>query len=491
IHYATSPEARALQWLTKEQTAGGKQPFLYTQGQAILTRSWVPLQDSPGVRMTYAARVRAPQGLRVVMSAGERGTDGAVFTFAMRDRIPPYLIALACGDLAFAPISARCGVFADPSVLAGAKQELGDMETMVQKCEQYFGAYRWGRYDVLIMPPAFPFGGMENPTLTFATPTILVGDKSQVALIAHELAHSWSGNLVTNATWRDFWLNEGFTVFLEQRIMELVFGKERAAMEIATGDAGLRKEIAELPAKDQVLHIDLTGRNPDDAMTAIAYDKGAAFLRRLEAVFGRDAMDRFLSAYFSAHAFQSITTETFLKFLDQHLLQSDPARKKKVDVHAWVFEPGLPKSMPELHPRGFAEVEAFRTAWLATGKMPADAKPGTWITHQWLHFLAGLQSDPDVLRRVDQRFGLASSPNGEIRSAFLTRALELHLFDFVSHTMDFVSQVGRRKLVLPLVKALMSHKDKSGEPHAREILVRFGPRFHFITRRSIEQLVDR
>ena len=266
------------------------------------------------MRVTYEARIRAPQPLTVVMSAEQLGRDdGGAWCFRMPQPIPSYLIALACGELEFRPISERCGVWAEPSVVAGARPaELADTEAMIAAAEGLFGPYRWGRYDVLVLPPSFPFGGMENPRLTFATPTILAGDKSLVALVAHELAHSWSGNLVTNATWRDFWLNEGFTVYLEHRIMEEVYGLERARMEQrARRWTRLKDEMAELATRDQVLHIDLAGRHPDDGFSQVPYDKGALFLRRLEQVFGRERFDRFLRGWFDEHAFESVTTAEF------------------------------------------------------------------------------------------------------------------------------------------------------------------------------------
>jgi aminopeptidase N len=317
IDYATSPDAEAMQWLAPEQTDGGKQPFLFTQGQAILTRSWIPLQDSPSVRVTWQARIKAPAGLVPLMSAMRREERADGVHFAMDRAVPPYLIALACGDLASRPLSDRCAVWAEPSMLDLAASELADTEAMVAACEGLFGPYRWGRYDVLVLPPSFPFGGMENPCLTFATPTILAGDKSLVSLIAHELAHSWSGNLVTNATWRDFWLNEGFTVYLEHRIMERVFGRDRAAMETNLGMQELADELRSLPEADQRLHIDLAGRNPDDGMTGVPYQKGAAFLRRLEQSFGRERVDAFLRRWFDEHAFRSVTTATFVDWLQR------------------------------------------------------------------------------------------------------------------------------------------------------------------------------
>jgi leukotriene-A4 hydrolase len=488
IDYRTAPDSLALQWLSKAQTAGGQMPYVYTQGQAILTRSWIPLQDTPGVRATYEAKIRAPAGMTVVMSAAERGRQDQNFVFKMPQPIPSYLIALACGDIAFGKISERCGVFADPSILAAALAEFSDTEQMLAKCEAKFGTYGWGRYDLLVLPPAFPFGGMENPTLTFVTPTIITGDRSLVALVAHELAHSWSGNLVTNATWRDFWLNEGFTVYLEQRIMDLVFGAERAAMEIETSVRELRKEVAELPLADQRLYIDLTGRSPDDAMTAIAYDKGAAFLRRLDAVFGREVFDAFLQKYFQAHAFQSITTATFLAFLEQNLLSKHPEKAKNVDVKTWVFGTGLPATLPSAESKGFQEVAVLRQQLLENRSKPS-VDPSQWITHQWLEFLAGTPANlPDAtLRAWDKQFGFARHSNPEIRCAFLVIALNRGLLDFADEASDFVRRVGRRKFVLPIFKALSESPD--GRSKARQLFKEIRNRMHFITRNSVAKIL--
>ena len=277
--------------------------------------------------------MRAPAGLTPVMSAEQlgRGADGA-WRFRMTEPIPPYLIALACGDIAFAPISDRAGVWAEPSLLETAREEFADTESMIRAAEELFGPYRWGRYDLIVLPPSFPFGGMENPRLTFATPTMIAGDKSLVSLVAHELAHSWSGNLVTNATWRDFWLNEGFTSYCEQRIMEQVFGPERSNLEKQLSMSDLEKELGDLEDWQEVLHVELGNRHPDDAFSGVPYEKGALFLQRLEQLFGRERFDAFLRGYFDAHAFRSITTDEFLGYLDRHLLASDRAKADTLDI---------------------------------------------------------------------------------------------------------------------------------------------------------------
>jgi aminopeptidase N len=409
----------------------------------------------------------------------------------MRNPVPSYLIALACGDLQSRALSPRVAIWAEPPVLPGAAAELEDTEAMVAACESLFGPYRWGRYDVLILPPSFPFGGMENPCLTFATPTILAGDKSLVALIAHELAHSWSGNLVTNATWRDFWLNEGFTVFLEQRIMEHVFGWRRAEMEIQLAMRGLAKEMAGLPEPERILHIDLAGRNPDDGMTAVPYDKGAAFLRRLQEVFGRTAFDAFLRAYFAAHSFESITTADFERFLRERLFATDPARAAQVDVDTWLRKPGLPPDAAVPRSAEFEKVDAARTAFLESkdgGRLREQA--AAWTTQHWLHFLEHLPpaTPPATLRALDAEQHLTASKNAELLTAWLQIAIRSDLAEAAPRLEEFLQGVGRRKFLVPLYKALLAAPE--GKARALAIYTAARPRYHAVARRTLDELLD-
>ena len=487
IRYKSAPDADAMQWLGREQTASGKQPFLFTQGQAILTRSWIPLQDTPSVRTTWTAEIGAPEGLVTVMSATERIPDGAVTRFVMDKPVPSYLIALACGDLVRAELSPRCAVWAEPATIELATRELADTEAMVQSCERLFGPYRWGRYDVLVLPPSFPFGGMENPCLTFATPTILAGDRSLVSLIAHELAHSWSGNLVTNATWRDFWLNEGFTVYLENRIMEAVFDRDRATMEIALGMQELDAELRTLPPGDQVLHIDLAGRNPDDGMTQVPYQKGAALLRRLELAVGRQALDTFLQAWFDQHAFTSVTTAEFTAFLDRELLQRFPAARS-VDLDQWISGSGLPGDAPVPTSTLFEAADRASAAFRA-GSKAVELDTRGFVTQQWLRFLGNLgPTTAERLAELDQSFAFTRSGNSEILCSWLLLAIQNDYHAADRRLELFLQTVGRRKFLKPIYEALSKRPD--GLARARAIYQRARPRYHAVSQRTIDALLQ-
>jgi aminopeptidase N len=489
VAYHTTSRSDALQWLEPEQTADRAAPFLFTQGESIFTRTWIPLQDSPGVRITYDARVRGPAGQTIVMSAEQagKGADG-VFRFRMDRPIPPYLIALACGRLEFRAISERCGVYAEPSVLDRAREEFADTEKMVQAAESLFGPYRWGRYDLIVLPPSFPFGGMENPCLTFATPTVLAGDRSLVSLVAHELAHSWSGNLVTNATWSDFWLNEGFTVYFEGRIMERIDGAERARMEAQIELAELEREMKDLAPRDQILHIDLRGRHPDEGFSRIPYVKGALFLQRIEEVFGRGRFDRFLRSYFDTLAFRSITTDEFVSYLQRELFSQDRGLAAGIDLNEWLGKPGLPPDAPRFQSKALAEVDAQVERW-KQGRSAGELLTRGWVTQQWVHFLEGIADslDSPAMSRLDDAFHFTKSGNSEVLDVWLRIAIIHHYAAADARLEEFLMIVGRRKYLEPLYKELA--KTEEGKARATAIYAKARPRYHAVSTAVIDEIL--
>lgn len=486
IDYETSPEAAAVQWLGPGQTASGK-PFLFTQSQAILARTWVPIQDTPGVRFTYDATVRVPQGMLALMSAENPTSTNStgVYSFRMPQPIPSYLLALAAGDLRFRSLGPRSGVYAEPSVVEAAAYEFADTPRMMVASEEMYGPYRWGRYDILVLPASFPFGGMENPRLTFATPTIIAGDRSLVSLVAHELAHSWSGNLVTNATWNDFWLNEGFTNYFTERIMEELYGRDYSEMLAVLDLQDLRAEIDDLgqTSPDTHLYLDLAGRDPDEGMTEVAYVKGHFFLRWLDQQFGRERFDRFLREWFDEHAFESRTTAEFIEFLDERLLSGSEI--DVTDVHRWIYSPALPSTLREPQSDRFSEVEneidRFMTNTPAT-QLEVDG----WSTHEWLHFIRNLPTlDESQMARLDAAFNLSETGNSEIKFAWLTAAIRADYDPAYPVLEQFLTEMGRRKFVLPLFRDLA--KTEKGMIIARRIYSKTRPMYHTITRDSVDE----
>lgn len=496
INYTTSPSAEALQWLSAQQTADKKHPFLFTQSQAILARSWLPCQDSPGVRFTYEADLQVPSALMALMSAANPQQKSATgqYHFEMKQAIPSYLFALSVGDFAFKSISERSGIYAEASVLDTAVWEFADLEKMIAGAESLYGAYAWERYDVLVLPPSFPFGGMENPRLTFATPTILAGDRSLTSLIAHELAHSWSGNLVTNATWNDFWLNEGFTVYFEHRIMEKLYGKDYSEMLAALSYADLQATITELTkdglAEDTKLKLNLINRNPDDGVTDIAYNKGYFFLRSIEEQFGREKFDTFLNDYFKEQAFKVMTTEAFIPYLRNYYQNKFNITLEDALFEKWIFSVGLPEDCPKPQSLAFQNVDKALYNLLTTDELPPSITQ-QWTTHEWLHFINNLPEglSKEKMLRLDQVGKFTQSGNAEILCAWLVQAVRYNYEPTDAKLESFLINTGRRKFLSPIYQELL--KTAAGKERAQAIYEKARPNYHFVATNTFDAMLKK
>jgi leukotriene-A4 hydrolase len=484
IEYTTSPGARALQWLEPAMTAGKKYPFLLSQSQAILARTWVPCQDTPGVRFTYDATIRVPTTLLAVMSAEnpQARNEQGLYQFRMPHPIPSYLLALAVGDLEFRPFDTRSGVYAEPAVIEAAADEFTDTPDMIAAAEQLYGPYRWSRYDLLVLPPSFPYGGMENPRLTFLTPTVLAGDRSLVSLISHELAHSWSGNLVTNATWNDFWLNEGFTTYFEHRITEKLYGREYSEMLWLLGLTEVQDELKTLPPADQHLYVNLAGRDPDEA-PGIVYEKGALFLRLLEETAGRERWDKFLRAYFDKFAFQPMTTAIFVN----HLKATLPDVVQKVNIDQWIHGPGLPPNAPQPQSEAFARVEQQAKAFAAGGPATAiDMKE--WSSHERVHFIQSLPPlSPERMGELDARFRFSDSGNSEVLSAWLEKSIDARYKGAYPAIERFLTMQGRRKFLKPLYEKLARNPEDLA--FAKRIYAKARDTYHPVSQATIDSIL--
>lgn len=483
IYYNTTKDGVALQWLKPEQTADKKKPFVFSQGESVWSRTWIPCQDSPGIRFTYNAKVTVPKDLLAVMSAvnPQKKNDTGVYTFKQDKAIPSYLMAIAVGDIEFQAIDNRTGVYAEPSVLKSAAYEFAELGKMVNAAEKLYGPYRWGRYDVLVLPPSFPYGGMENPNLTFLTPGVLAGDRSLTSLLAHELGHSWSGNLVTNATWDDIWLNEGFTTYVEHRIGEAIFGKKEFDMQNVITNKELVDNVAEYgdTNPDTRLKVSLTGRNPDDGISMIPYVKGYSFLRVIENAVGRDKFDPFIKNYFDSHAFQSITTEDFVKYLNENLIKGDKALADKIQLDNWIYKPGIPSNIVPVSSAEFDAIDAIQKSWRETGVAGLSKKITSTAEKQ--HFIDHLPADITAkeMEAIDKEFNFTKGGNFIIKRQWFVQAIRHQYKAADSAIEQFLIGSSRTGSIMMLYKEMV--KTPEGKVWAKKVFDKAKSGYHATT----------
>lgn len=515
IYYQTTKDSEALDWLDTNLTSSKKYPFLYTQGQAILTRTWIPTQDSPSNRITYSAKVKVPEELMAVMSAKnqkKKNSEG-IYNFEMKKAIPSYLIALAVGDLKYHAFSKNTGVYCEPELMSASKNEFVDLPRMFNAAERLYGKYQWDQYDLLILPYSFPFGGMENPMLTFVNPTIIAGDRSLVSVIAHELAHSWSGNLVTNHTWNDFWLNEGFTVYFENRIMEKLYGKEIADILAIIEFQELEDELDQIRKSkhpnDSKLFLDLENRNPDDGMTDIAYVKGAFFLKTLEEKVGRKQMDIFLKKYFQHFAFKTINSKTFVNYLNEQLLSKT---KIQFNTEEWIYKKGLPKNclqlsssrlenMTEMAEKTNAGEVLFAPKitykyYRKKGKryrkmIVTKIERKNYIVQEWQTFIRAL--NPEIgkrkMKELDQFLAFSTCGNAEIMNEWFVLAIKNDYTEIRPEIAAFLSKIGRRKYLVPIYEALAEKPENL--IWAKELFKNVEANYHAVSRNTVEEILSK
>ena len=491
IYYNTTKDGVALQWLKPEQTADKKHPFVFSQGESIWSRTWIPCQDSPSVRFTYNAKVTVPKDLMALMSAvnPQQKNDTGVYTFKQDKAIPSYLMAIAVGDVEFKSIDKRTGVYAEHSVIDKAKWEFAELGKMVNAAEKLFGPYRWGRYDVIVLPPSFPYGGMENPNLTFLTPTVLAGDRSLTSLLAHELGHSWSGNLVTNATWDDIWLNEGFTTYVEHRIGEEVFGVNEAKMQDILSRKVWEVNLDEIgnDNPDSRLKVDTSGRNPDDGLSDIPYEKGYAFLQTIESAVGRERFDKFLTNYYNDHAFQSITTEEFVDYFNKNLIKGDKSLADKIKLEDWVYKPGIPSNVITPVSEDFNAIDSIQKTWRKTGVKGLGQKIKS--TNEKQHFIDYLPKDitNDEMTAIDKEFNFTNGGNFVVRRQWFIIAIQ-HQYKAAYPAIEtFLTSYSRTGSLTPLYKEMV--KTPEGKIWAKQIYAKAKSGYHATTVEAVNQLL--
>ncbi|XP_054083088.1 leukotriene A-4 hydrolase isoform X1 [Zeugodacus cucurbitae] len=480
IDYETSNRASGLQWLTPEQTLGKQHPYLFSQCQAIHARSVLPCQDTPAVKFTYEATVEHPKELTALMSALVEQKDSGVTKFKQEVPIPAYLLAIAIGDLVSRPLGPHSNVWAEAGIVDAAAEEFSETDKMLKTASDICGPYVWKQYDLLVMPPSFPFGGMENPCLTFVTPTVLAGDKSLADVVAHEIAHSWTGNLVTNKNFEHFWLNEGFTVFVETKIVGRLQGtKERdfhMLRNLTELKECIRTQLANSPELTKLV-VDLSNCGPDDAFSSVPYNKGSTFLRYIEDLLGGpEVFEPFLRSYLQKYAYKSVVTDDFKSALYDYFIDTDKKDKlSEIDWDLWLNNEGMPPIIPNFD-ETLADVSKQLSKLWST-KSTAELRTDTDISkpissHQLIDFLGRLIESSEIvdlnaqkIELLESTYNLKHTKNSEVRFRFLRLVIRARLLQRIDEIIAFANSNFRMKFCRPI------YRDLGQWPEAKPIAV--------------------
>jgi aminopeptidase N len=491
IEYVTSPDAASLHWLDDAHTAGKHHPLMYTLSAPIGARGWIPLQDTALVRITYAAVIHTDDNLLAVMSARNdpEVKHNGNYAFVNRDAMPPSRIALAVGDLRFKSTGPRTGVYAEKPLLADAAKEFADTESLLKAAETLFGPYRFERCDLVVLPPQFPLAEVGNPRAPFISSTIVTGDRSEESVVARAVAQAWAGDLVSGATPRDAWIDAGLAVYMQNRLVRQVYGDARVTVDRVLAEHAVREDLAQMDRPDQALAVDQRDRDPAVSRAA-ADEKGGLLFTFLDDKFGRERLDAFLQGYFDHFVFKSITTEEFLAYLKENLLDRFPGIVSASQVEHWVKEPGLPQDAPLLAIPLYESVDTTRSAWLAGKAAAKKLDTRAWVTPQWVYFLDGMPGAlrKDQLSDLDQAFGFTHSANAEIASSWFLLVIKNGYQPSYARLEEFLATNGRQTLLVPLYTELM--KTPGGEVLAKRVFALAHPVYQAHTAAVLDAIVN-
>ena len=471
IDFKTNENCNGIQYLTKEQTRTKSYPFMFTQCEAILCRTLFPIQDTPSVKSTYKVKTSISSPLTFLFGGilkshyYDCATKKKINCFEQNIPIPSYLVAFVAGELEFAKISNRCGVWTEKGLASLAAKEFIDAEKYIEIAEKYLNhPYEWKIYNILVLPFSFPFGGMENPNLTFVTPALLAGDKSMSNVIGHEISHSWTGNLVTNKNWKNFWVNEGFTKFMERKLDKILLGEEMSKLESIVGNNSLISAIKMFGEDSHFTSLspDYTGIDPDDGFSTIPYEKGYQFLCYLEEKVGEDNFQKIMGNYIEKYKYKSVDWTDFKSVYEEFVKQNYEGRNARkilnvIDWDKWVTEKGFPSYKMEFKSKYTEEVDQLINKFINKENNKENALKlfKEWHTNVKLVFLERILKnlenfDESIILEIKKELNLVEDYNDDIKAIWYEITLQKGMKDEIENVKNFLKTHGRLKYLKPL-----------------------------------------